>query len=170
MLVAILYWLTNRNHFRACTTRPPTEHLGQVSKKSDQWSRRRCDNEIVAVLSKGQIAMLRCPPFGHIYWWSGIVFGRTYLNIERNSYARFRQNSSNGFGGDAITVKIKVGCWWPYLSADQNLSRACTTRPLREQLGQVSKKSDQRSGRCNNEKKFMDGRTNGCLTVSAWLR
>ena len=29
-------------------------------------------------------------------------FGRTHLDIERNSYARFRRNSSGGFGGDHI--------------------------------------------------------------------
>ena len=36
---------TDRNHFRADTTRPLGKHLGQVSKTSDQWPRRRCDNE-----------------------------------------------------------------------------------------------------------------------------
>ena len=28
-------------------------------KKNEKWSRRRCDNEIVTVLSKGQIAILK---------------------------------------------------------------------------------------------------------------
>ena len=32
------------------------EHLRQVSTQSDQWSRRRCDNEIVTELSKGEFA------------------------------------------------------------------------------------------------------------------
>ena len=36
---------TDRNHFRADTTRLLGDHLRQVSKKYDQWSRRRCDNE-----------------------------------------------------------------------------------------------------------------------------
>ena len=36
---------TDRNHFRADTTSLLGKHLRQVSKKSDQWSRRRCDNE-----------------------------------------------------------------------------------------------------------------------------
>ena len=53
------YLLTDRNHFWACITIPLGEHLGRVSKKSDQWSRRRCDNETVTVLSKGQIAILK---------------------------------------------------------------------------------------------------------------
>ena len=53
------YLSTDRNHFQACTTRPLGKHLGQVSKKSDPWSRRRCNNEIVTVLSKGQIAILK---------------------------------------------------------------------------------------------------------------
>ena len=42
-----------------CTTRPLGEHLRQVSKKSNKWSRRRCDNETVTVLSKGKIAILK---------------------------------------------------------------------------------------------------------------
>ena len=61
--------------------------------------------------------------------------------IERNSYARFRQNSSSSF--IAITVKIKAGCQWPYLSTDRNHFRADTTRPPGEHLRQVSRKSDQ---------------------------
>ena len=57
------YLSTDRNHFRACTTRPLGEHLRQVSKKSDQWSQRRCDNEIVTVLNEGQIAILKMAAF-----------------------------------------------------------------------------------------------------------
>ena len=76
----------------------------------------------------------------------------TVLGIERNSYARFRQKSSSGFGGEAITVKIKDGCRRPYLSTDQNHFWACTTRPLGEHLRNISKKSDQwPRRRCNNE-------------------
>ena len=37
-------------------SRPVAEHLRQVSKQSDQWSRRLCDNEIVTALSKGQFS------------------------------------------------------------------------------------------------------------------
>ena len=71
---------------------------------------------------------------------------------QRNSYARFRQNSSNGFGKDVIMVKIKDGCWQPYLSTDQNHFQACTTRALGKHLGQVSKKCDQWSrSRCDNK-------------------
>ena len=36
---------TEQNQIGGCTTRPPGKHPRQVSKKSDQWSRRRCDNE-----------------------------------------------------------------------------------------------------------------------------
>ena len=79
-------------------------------------------------------------------------FRWTHLGIERNSNARFRHNSSSGFRGDAITVKIKDGCCRPYLSTDRSHFRACTIRPLGEQFGQVSKKSDQWSWRsCDNE-------------------
>ena len=75
-------------------------------------------------------------------------FKQIHLDIERNLYARFRQNSSSGFGGDAIREKIKDGCPRPYLSMSWNHFRACTTRPL----GEVSRKSDQWSRRiCNNE-------------------
>ena len=57
-------------------------------------------------------------------------------------------NSSSGFGGDVITVKMKDGCRRPYLLTD-------TTRPP---LGeQVSNKSDQWSWRrYDNEQKFTD--------------
>ena len=44
------YLLMDQNHLRAETTRPLVEHLRQVSKKSDQWSWRRCDNKIAIVL------------------------------------------------------------------------------------------------------------------------
>ena len=37
-------------------TRPPGEHPRQVSKNSDLQTRRRCDNKIVTVLSKGEYA------------------------------------------------------------------------------------------------------------------
>ena len=84
---------------------------------------------------------------------------RFQADTERNSYARFWQNSSSGFEGDVTSVKIKVGRLQPYLAMDhQNHIRADTTGPLGEQPGQVSKKSDQWSWRrCYNEKKFTDG-------------
>ena len=50
------YLSSDRNHFRADTTSPLVEHLRQVSRKSNQWSRMKCDNEIVTVLNKGQLA------------------------------------------------------------------------------------------------------------------
>ena len=48
--------------FRADTARPQGDHLRQVLKTSNQWSQRRCDNEIVTgviLLSKGQLAILK---------------------------------------------------------------------------------------------------------------
>ena len=50
------YLLMDWNHFMVCTTRPLGKPLDQV--KSNQWSR-RCDNEIVTVLSNGQLAILK---------------------------------------------------------------------------------------------------------------
>ena len=56
-----------------------------------------------------------------------------------------------------ITVKIKDGCWRPYLSMDQNHFQKDTASSLGEHLRQVSKKSDQWSPRrCDHEKKFRD--------------
>ena len=63
-------------------------------------------------------------------------------------------------------MKLKVGQWRPYLSMDRNQIRVCTTRPLGEQLGQVSKISDQWFRKRCDEKKFMDGRR----TVSVWVK
>ena len=51
------YLSSDRKNFRADTTRPLVKHLGQVSRKSDKWSRRRCDDEIVTVLNKWQLAI-----------------------------------------------------------------------------------------------------------------
>ena len=51
----------------------------------------------------------------------------------------FHKNSMSSFEGDAISVKIKGGCRWPYLSTDRNHLRADTTRPLVEHLRQVLK-------------------------------
>ena len=39
------YLSTDRNHIRADTTRPLGDNSGKFRKKSDQWSRRRCDIE-----------------------------------------------------------------------------------------------------------------------------
>ena len=151
-----------RTIFGACTTRSLGKHIGQVSKESDQWSRMRCVNEIVTLLRKRQIAILKMAAVRPHLLRTRIIFRRTHLGIERNSCIRFRQNSSSGFGGDVITVKIKVGRRRPYLSTDQNHIRASIDRPLGQQLGQVLKKSDQWSRRrYNNDKKFTDGRTNG---------
>ena len=47
---------TDRNHFRANTTKLLGEHLIQVSKKSDQWSRRRCDKEKQSLRTNGWTA------------------------------------------------------------------------------------------------------------------
>ena len=39
------YLSTDQNHIQVCTTGPLGEQLRQVLKKSDQWSRKRCDNK-----------------------------------------------------------------------------------------------------------------------------
>ena len=38
--------------------------------------------------------------------------------VEKNPYAKFRQNSLAGYREDAITGKIQGGQRWPYLSTD----------------------------------------------------
>ena len=50
------YFSTDQNYFLMDATRPQGNFQ---KKKLDQWSRRRCDNEIVTVLSKGQFAILK---------------------------------------------------------------------------------------------------------------
>ena len=74
-------------------------------------------------------------------------FSDGHLDIERNSYVRFRLNFSSGFGGDAITMKIKDDCRRLYLSTDQNHFQVDTTRPLLKPLRQVLNKFDQWSRR-----------------------
>ena len=128
--------LTDRIQFRTDTTTPPVEYLWQVSKQSNKWSRRRCDNEIVTVLSKGQITILKMAAF-RPYLLTDQNYFQADTDIERNLYASFRQHSSSGFGGDAITVKINDRWWRTYLSTDQNHVRADTTRSLAEYLRQV---------------------------------
>ena len=111
------------------------------------------------MLSKGQIAILKMAAVRPDLLTHGIVFGLIHVDTERNSYVR--QNFSSGFGG-VIMVNIKDSCWRPYLSTDRNHIQMCTTRPLEEQLRQVSKKFDQWSRpRCDNEKKFTDGCKDG---------
>ena len=150
---------TVRNQFKACTTRPLGEHLRQVSKKSNQWSRRRCDNEIVTVLSKGQIVILK------------MATVRPYLLMDQN---RFLADTSRHWEEFICKVSAKFLQWFPRRCDDgenhswpppaifvngQEPYWADTTWPLGKQLGQVLKKSDQWSRRrCDNEKKFMDGR------------
>ena len=91
-----------------------------------------------------------------------IVFGRTHLDLKRNSYARFILKSFSSFGGDAITVKIKDSCRRQYLSTDRNHFRADTARPLGEHHSQLSKNSNYRSRRRYEEKSFRThGRTYG---------
>ena len=48
---------TGTNFRRTQLTRPLVEHLRQISRKSDQWPRMRCDDESVTVLNKGQLAI-----------------------------------------------------------------------------------------------------------------
>ena len=72
---------------------------------------------------------------------------------------------------DVLTVKIKAGWRRPYLSTDRNHIQVDTTRLLAEQLGQISKKSDQWSRRrCGKEKKVngrMYGWIDGCIPAKS---
>ena len=86
------YLSMDQNHFRACTTRPLGKHLRQVSKISYQWSRRRCDNEIVTVLSKGQIVILK------------IAAIQPHLLMDKN---RFRANTSRHWQEFICKVSVK---------------------------------------------------------------
>ena len=45
---------------------------------------------------------------------------QTVLTLFCSLMQGFHKNSMSSFGGDAITVKIKDGCWRPYLSRDRN--------------------------------------------------
>ena len=114
------------------------------------------------MLSKGQLAIQRWLLFGHICCRTRIIFRQTHLDIARNSYARFRPNSSSGFGGDAITTAIYSVTWNKFPAAifasshicqwAWNHFQVCTTRPLWEHLGQSYKTSDQWSWRrCDNQ-------------------
>ena len=94
-------------------------------------------------------------------------FTRYSFDHITNSYTKVRQTSFSGFVGDTMTVKVKDACRWPYLSTDRNHLRADTTRPLGEHFRQVSKKIVPRR-RCDNEKKFTDGRTKKSLRTDVW--
>ena len=78
-------------------TRPLREHLGQVLTKSDQWSRRRCDNEIVTVLSDGQLAILKMAAI------------RPYLLMDQN---RFRADTSRHWEEFICKVSTKFLQWF----------------------------------------------------------
>ena len=90
------YFSTDRNHFRASTTRPQGQHLGQVLKQSDQWSRSRCGNKIVTVLSNGQLAILK------------MAAVRLYLSTDWNY---FRACTTRPLGKRLGQVSKKSGHW-----------------------------------------------------------
>ena len=98
---------------------------------------------------------------GHIYRRTGTIFGGRVGggNTTRSLVEHLRQVSKR----DAITVKIKDGCRWAHME----LFWANTTEPIVAHLRQVLKKSDQWSRRrCDNEKKFTDGRMDaGWFTI-----
>ena len=83
--------------FGACTTRPLGKHLGQGSNKSDQWSRRRCDNDIVTLLRKGQITILK------------MAAVRPYLLTDRN---HFRADTSRHCEEFICKVLTKFPQWF----------------------------------------------------------
>ena len=87
--------------FRTYTIRLQAEHLGQVLK-----------NPTSGLGGDATTRLLQCWVMSNArlcFWQNEIIFWRTHLYIEKNFYARFRQNSSSGFGGDVIKVKIKDG-------------------------------------------------------------
>lgn len=59
---------------------------------------------------KGKTREQRWLPFGHIVQSTRMFFWETHLGVVRNDYARFRPNSSTGYGRDAITEKTSR---WP---------------------------------------------------------
>ena len=110
------YLSSDRNHFRTCITRPLGEHPRQVSKRSDQWCRGRYNNEIVTVLSKGQIVILNMAAV-----WPYLLTYRCHFWADTSRHCekficKVSANSSSGFGGDAITVKIKDGHRRPFVN------------------------------------------------------
>ena len=144
------YLSTDWNHFWACTTRPLGEHLREVSKKSNQWSWRRCNNEIVTMLSIeqkivtmlsiGQIAILK------------MAVVRQYLLTDRNRFKVDTTRHWKEFISKVLAKFLKLfqrrcdngenRSWLPaaiFVNGPECI-RADTTRPLREQLWQVSKK------------------------------
>ena len=68
------------------------------------------------------------------------MFGETHEEVEKNPYAKFRRNSSTGYGGDAITGKIQDDRRRPYLATDRTQIRAGITRTFGEHPKQVKKK------------------------------
>ena len=46
---------------RGCTTRPPGEHPSQVTKNSDKWFRRRCDNGKIFTDERMDVQMPHSP-------------------------------------------------------------------------------------------------------------
>ena len=120
--------ITENQRFWADTTRPLVEHLRQVYKKSDQWSRRRCDTKIVTVLSKGQLVILKMAAV-----WP-------YLLKDRNC---FRVDTSRHWEEFICKVSKKFLNWFQRRGDNgenqrsyfyQNHFWADTTRPLGEHL------------------------------------
>ena len=60
-------------------------------KKSDHWSRRRCDNEIVTVLSKGELVI-----HSHFSRRTGTTFGLAQLDHQGNIPDKFENKRPMG--------------------------------------------------------------------------
>ena len=107
--------------------------MGNISdnfkKKYNQWSRRRCNNKIITVLSNGQLATLKMA----VVW--------PYLLTEQN---RFRADTSRHWEEFTSTVLTKFLQWFRRRCDNgENRShfRACTTIPLGEHRMQILKKN-----------------------------
>ena len=73
-----------------CAQLVPRGENRQTLKKSDQWSWRRCYNETVTVLSKGEITISKWPSGVSISRRTGIIFIETHQGVERNLYAKLQ--------------------------------------------------------------------------------
>ena len=95
LIIAYLFTFHQMDHnlFLVDISRLLVKHLRQVSKQSNQWSRRRCNNKIVTVLSKGQFRILK------------MVAVRPYLLTDQN---HFRSDTSRHW--EKFKGKVSTKC------------------------------------------------------------
>ena len=113
------------------------DHLENIPNKFVKNLKSGVGGDAIASLFQCQVKVkswcLRWPSGSHISWWTRFFFAEAHLRVERNPYAKFRQNSSSGYEGNSITGKIQACQWLPNLLTDQYQIWACTTRPPGEQ-------------------------------------